>query len=158
MKQSFDIQPPPELQGSADSAGNFQAAMSEGVRPSIEAVISEAQSGTKYAFLASEYSIEEERTGDGVTWSVRNAHPLFRILEGGTRPHIIRAVNGPYLIFPFMGHFIKVASVNHPGTQGEHVLRDAWGRGLENARAAGGRALHAWTLSYGSSAGTGGGA
>lgn len=153
MKQSFDTQLPSELESSSDLLGNFQATMSTAIRPEIEGLVSAATGASKYPFLADDYSVEEEATGAGVAFGVRNVHPLFGILEGGSVPHIIRAVNGPFLIFPFMGGFVKVAQVNHPGTQGEHALRDAWAGGLPEASEAGSRAFHSFVEGYGAGSG-----
>ena len=48
-------------------------------------------------------------------------------LEVGSRPHIIRTKNVPYLKFywPKIGRWVQVKEVNHPGNKAYHILPDA---------------------------------
>ena len=46
----------------------------------------------------------------------------FRVVEFPTRPHTITARNAPYLVFQIDGHWVKVKSVNHPGTKGRLAI------------------------------------
>lgn len=46
----------------------------------------------------------------------------FPVVELPTRPHTITAVNVPYLVFPIDGHWVRVKSVNHPGTKGRRAI------------------------------------
>lgn len=38
-------------------------------------------------------------------------------VEGGTRPHPIKARNAPFLVFRWNGHLVRKKRVNHPGTK-----------------------------------------
>ena len=46
----------------------------------------------------------------------------FAVIEFPTRPHTITARNAPYLVFQIDGHWVKVRSVNHPGTKGRNAI------------------------------------
>lgn len=46
----------------------------------------------------------------------------FAVIEFPTRPHTITARNKPYLVFQVDGHWVKVKSVNHPGTKGRNAI------------------------------------
>lgn len=52
-------------------------------------------------------------------------HALY--VEEDTRPHIIRAKNGPLLVFFWgkVGRVVAYPSVQHPGTTGQHFLTRA---------------------------------
>lgn len=45
--------------------------------------------------------------------------PYASFVDGGTRPHTIRARNAPWLVFfwPRVGRVVAFKSVNHPGTR-----------------------------------------
>ncbi len=52
------------------------------------------------------------------------AHAWF--LEKGTKPHIIRATNAPYLVFRGRsGGLVRTKQVQHPGTRAYNVLGSA---------------------------------
>lgn len=46
------------------------------------------------------------------------------ILEGGSRPHVIRPRRAKVLAFPGGSGTVFARSVNHPGTRGYHAFRD----------------------------------
>lgn len=46
-------------------------------------------------------------------------------IENGTRPHQIRPVNANVLAFKVGGEDVFTMYVNHPGTEGQHVLERA---------------------------------
>lgn len=52
-------------------------------------------------------------------------HALY--VEENTRPHIIRAKNGPLLVFYWgkVGKVVAFPQVSHPGTTGQHFLTRA---------------------------------
>lgn len=52
----------------------------------------------------------------------------FALLEFPTRPHVIRAKHAPYLVFRIDGHWVRVKSVNHPGTKGRHAIDPIFAR------------------------------
>lgn len=43
-------------------------------------------------------------------------------VHDGTRPHVIRAKNKPYLVFRYQGRWVRVKQVNHPGTRARPFL------------------------------------
>lgn len=143
MKTTLETTRPSDLTGSPDVAANFASAIGGAISPVMESIVGDAQSATKYAFIASAYQIDHDGP---LSWVIRNSHPLYNFLEKDTRPHVISAVNGPYLMFMIGGHFVKVPSVNHPGTTGEYAFRSAWERGVPAAREEG-RTAFAWWLS-----------
>jgi hypothetical protein len=46
-------------------------------------------------------------------------------LESGSVPHVITAVNAPFLVFFWerMGHWMRIKSVNHPGFPGRSYMQ-----------------------------------
>ncbi len=56
--------------------------------------------------------------------------PLGKWITGGTKPHIIRAKNAPFLRFfwPKVGKVVFFKSVNHPGTKANPFLGRAYRR------------------------------
>lgn len=67
-----------------------------------------------------------ERTGSGAFWSMRIGFtaPYALFVEEDTRPHVIRARRARALRFRVGGLVLFRRSVNHPGTRGQHMLRD----------------------------------
>ena len=59
----------------------------------------------------------------------------FRVVEGPTRPHTITARNAPYLVFQVDGHWVKVKSVNHPGTKGRNAIPPIFDKAAERFQA-----------------------
>ena len=51
--------------------------------------------------------------------------PVMPMLEYDTRPHLIRARKAGALRFPWGLRFIFRQQVQHPGTQGVHMMRDS---------------------------------
>lgn len=61
------------------------------------------------------------------TYTVYVAHGVEygEYLEEGTKPHVIKAKNKPYLHFKAQdGYWRKVKQVNHPGTKGFHTIEN----------------------------------
>jgi hypothetical protein len=54
-----------------------------------------------------------------------NTADIAMLVDVGSRKHVIRAKNAPYLHFPIDGRWVRVKTVNHPGTTAQHVLLDA---------------------------------
>ena len=46
-------------------------------------------------------------------------------VNDGTRPHIIRARNAPFLVFRVGGRWVRVRQVHHPGTRARPFLDKA---------------------------------
>lgn len=67
---------------------------------------------------------EPESNGD-LSKIITNSSGYADFVDKGTRPHIIRAVNKPYLQFVVDGHFVQVEQVNHPGTEGVHFVDES---------------------------------
>ena len=53
---------------------------------------------------------------------VANDAPWYNIIELGSRPHVIKAVNKKFLHFVIDGQDIFVKSVKHPGTSPNPIL------------------------------------
>jgi hypothetical protein len=51
-----------------------------------------------------------------------SSDPLFVVVEEPTKPHVIAARNAPYLWFKGNRGWVRVQSVNHPGTHGKRLL------------------------------------
>lgn len=47
------------------------------------------------------------------------------IIEGGSRPHVIRPRRARVLAFSVDGERVFTTVVHHPGTRAQHVVRDA---------------------------------
>jgi hypothetical protein len=62
--------------------------------------------------------------GDVATVAVESEDPVAVHVEESTRPHLIRARSVGALRFPSGGDFVYRRVVHHPGTQGQHMLRD----------------------------------
>ncbi len=76
-------------------------------------------------------SIVKRETAVGTELGVRivAAQPYALYVHNGTKPHIIRAKNKPYLVFfwpngPSGAHVYKMKQVNHPGYRGNKFLTD----------------------------------
>jgi hypothetical protein len=73
--------------------------------------------------------------GQGGTGNIRRLRPgnatfgsrihYAQILEGGSKPHVIRPRTKKALAFPGRGGMVIRRSVNHPGTRPYHILRNA---------------------------------
>jgi hypothetical protein len=57
------------------------------------------------------------RLGSGRLLQIQNDSKIAAILDGGSRPHIIRARNAKALRFMTRGGVVFRRSVNHPGTR-----------------------------------------
>src|SRR6188474_1816071 len=57
------------------------------------------------------------RLGGGRLLRITNDHPAAPTLDGGSRPHIIRARTGKALKFTMGGKVMFRRSVRHPGTR-----------------------------------------
>jgi hypothetical protein len=69
-------------------------------------------------------SIGWRPTSRGIT--IYAGAPYSKFVEDDTRPHIIRAVNYPYLVWTDEGGVKhRAVRVRHPGTKGKHFMRDA---------------------------------
>ena len=68
-------------------------------------------------------SFKVVRTG-GLALSLRSASKIAKFLEGGTRPHVIRAKPGGLLHFYWVrrGYWFSGKSVNHPGTKAKEYI------------------------------------
>lgn len=72
-----------------------------------------------------------------------NRSDRFPLVEYQTRPHVITAKNAPYLVFPIDGHWVRVKSVNHPGTRGRYAIDPIFARNEAAWRALGEQAVEA---------------
>jgi hypothetical protein len=66
-----------------------------------------------------------ERTPDGFSAAVENVDPIASYVEHDTQPHMIFAKKAKALRFPDGPVFRYRPSVWHPGTQGQHMMRDS---------------------------------
>lgn len=72
-------------------------------------------------------------SGDKIYISVGTADEIFKFVDQGTKPHIIRPKNAKMLHWVDKGgedHFAK--EVNHPGFEGRHIsdqIEEDWGSG-----------------------------
>lgn len=67
---------------------------------------------------------EVEKTKDGYRFTVVNPDPIASHVEHDTQPHLIMAKKARVLRFPAGPVFRYRPVVWHPGTQGQHMLRD----------------------------------
>ena len=105
------------------------------VQKAVDAGVATAKSTKKYTDRTGNLT----RSIDGRVTSVgeRSATGVFEAtaphaiyVDGGTKPHVIRPKNGPYLVFPGKGGGMVFArEVNHPGTKPEWFFE----RGAEAA-------------------------
>jgi hypothetical protein len=67
---------------------------------------------------------------NGAGFEVLSPSPLGKFIQGGTRPHIIRAKNARFLRFywPKVGRVVYFKSVNHPGTRANPFMDAAYRR------------------------------
>jgi len=65
------------------------------------------------------------RTRSGGVVRLRNPKPHARTLEGGSKPHVIRARRGKALRFVSGGRLVFRRAVNHPGTKPYRFLSRA---------------------------------
>jgi hypothetical protein len=64
--------------------------------------------------------------GDGrLSAPIENVDPIASFVEDDTQPHLIEAKRARVLRFPSGPIFRYAPRVWHPGTQGQHMLRDA---------------------------------
>lgn len=66
-----------------------------------------------------------ERTPDGFSAAVENTDPIASHVEHDTQPHLIFVKKARALRFPVGPTFRYAEYVWHPGTQGQHMMRDA---------------------------------
>ena len=72
---------------------------------------------------------EPELSAEGAEVEIRNTDPIAIYVEEDTSPHLIVAKRARFLRFPMGTTFMYRRAVNHPGTQGQHMLRDAMAAG-----------------------------
>lgn len=66
-----------------------------------------------------------EEGPDGLSAPVENTDPIASHVEHDTQPHVIFAKKARVLRFPAGAVFRYRPFVFHPGTQGQHMMRDA---------------------------------
>lgn len=66
-----------------------------------------------------------ERTPEGFSAAVENPDPIASHVEHDTQPHMIFVKKARALRFPVGPTFRYAEYVWHPGTQGQHMMRDA---------------------------------
>lgn len=109
-----------------DPRAVFQGVMLEKVYPVAQQIVSTARASTRHQGVAQAYHAGVNAAGNKVTAYVINEHPIFRIIEEPTRPHIIRPRNATILRFEIGSQVVWAREVHHPGTKGAFNLRNAF--------------------------------
>lgn len=115
-----------------EAASAFKAEWQRAVTAALAPVADQIRAGAQRAYAGTRFeaAFVVSRQSTPVT-AIRlvNTHPLFTVVEYPTRPHTITARRAPYLVFQVQGRWVRVRSVQHPGTKGrlaiDKVFQDA---------------------------------
>lgn len=119
------------------SVGAFQAAFQTEAAGDARLLANTMRSEARTAYTGTRFAgtFGYRVTSQPVALTLFNTHPLFEVVDEPTRPHEIRAKNGPYLHFHGSRGWARVVAVQHPGTQGKKVVagildryRSTWAR------------------------------
>lgn len=110
-----------------DSDYQLKIGLVNSVLPEIPGLIIEESSGILESHLVDEIPKKTGRlAGSVVREIIGNMARIFttagygKFVDEDTRPHIIRPVNGPFLVFEIDGVTVFAKEVRHPGTKGQH--------------------------------------
>lgn len=133
MKATFTAGIPADAYERRDPRAVFQTVMAAKVWPVAQRIAATARAVTPHQGVADSYEPGVSAQDRKVTAWVSNAHPLFRILEEGTRPHVIEAKHTTqsgkpgFLRFEIGGRVVYTNKpVQHPGTRAQKMLSGAF--------------------------------
>lgn len=147
---------PKEPDGGMAGQEAFRHAMLGELEPVYSDMLNSIRARTTSEGVRGGFYLHQMATSEGLELGVGNAHPLFGILEDGTRPHFIPphwVPIAPLIEWAGDTDFAyavqwKIAreGMMHPGTAGNHVVAETFNEYRPNLEQAVGEGIHAYFM------------
>jgi hypothetical protein len=126
---------PPELAQNVDVAESFQRDVGGALLVGMRKIADQAATNTPYPDIAAGFEVESSASGRTVEASIGNRNSTFPYVEEDTRPHFPPFDEGSPLAAwadaRGIPPFLVARAISETGTQGKHMLAEAFQDGQD---------------------------